>query len=158
MPKGSGPYNSMSIGETSNIPVAAAIANAVDDAVGVRIKSLPISPERVLEILNQRGWVFTSGKVEPDSRDSPIELQIIPHRLEVTSIIGFARISTPSFPLSLSDVNRPLVYGAVLNYLNRGVRGPQTSETQIQSSLATPVIYRTGRQRLSPRTTLNHLC
>jgi len=55
MPKGSGPYNSMSIGETSNIPVAAAIANAVEDAVGVRIKSLPISPEKVLEILNQRG-------------------------------------------------------------------------------------------------------
>jgi carbon-monoxide dehydrogenase large subunit len=54
-PKGSGPYNSMSIGETSNIPVAAAIANAVEDAVGVRIKALPISPEKVLEILNQRG-------------------------------------------------------------------------------------------------------
>ena len=55
MPKGGGPYNSMSIGETSNIPVAAAIANAVEDAVGVRIKALPISPEKVLEILNQRG-------------------------------------------------------------------------------------------------------
>ena len=55
MPKGSGPYNSMSIGETSNIPVAAAVANAVEDAVGVRIKSLPISPEKVLEILNQKG-------------------------------------------------------------------------------------------------------
>jgi carbon-monoxide dehydrogenase large subunit len=55
MPKGSGPYNSMSIGETSNIPAAAAIANAVEDAVGVRIKSLPINPEKVLEILNQRG-------------------------------------------------------------------------------------------------------
>jgi len=54
MPKGSGPYNSMSIGETSNIPVAAAIANAVEDAVGVRIKSLPISPEKILEAL-QRG-------------------------------------------------------------------------------------------------------
>ena len=54
MPKGSGPYNSMSIGETSNIPVAAAIANAVEDAVGVRIKSLPISPEKILEAF-QRG-------------------------------------------------------------------------------------------------------
>ena len=50
---GSGPYNSMSIGETSNIPVAAAIANAVDDAVGVRVKSLPIGPEDVLAAMKR---------------------------------------------------------------------------------------------------------
>ena len=48
---GSGPYNSMSIGETALIPTAAAIANAVDDAVGVRIKSLPITAEKVLSAL-----------------------------------------------------------------------------------------------------------
>jgi CO/xanthine dehydrogenase Mo-binding subunit len=50
-PKGAGPYNSMPIGETSNIPAAAAIANAVEDAVGVRINSLPITPEKVLTAL-----------------------------------------------------------------------------------------------------------
>jgi CO/xanthine dehydrogenase Mo-binding subunit len=49
--KGAGPYNSMPIGETSNIPVAAAIANAVEDAVGVRINSLPITAEKVLTAL-----------------------------------------------------------------------------------------------------------
>ena len=41
----------MSIGETALIPTAAAIANAVDDAVGVRIKSLPITAEKVLSAL-----------------------------------------------------------------------------------------------------------
>jgi CO/xanthine dehydrogenase Mo-binding subunit len=51
---GSGPYNSMSIGETALIPTAAAIANAVDDAVGVRIKSLPITAEKVLHALKGR--------------------------------------------------------------------------------------------------------
>ena len=51
--RGSGPYNSMSIGETSNIPVAAAVANAVDDAVGVRVKSLPIDPEEVLAAMKR---------------------------------------------------------------------------------------------------------
>jgi CO/xanthine dehydrogenase Mo-binding subunit len=51
---GSGPYNSMSIGETALIPTAAAIANAVDDAVGVRIKSLPITAEKVLNALKAR--------------------------------------------------------------------------------------------------------
>ena len=52
---GSGPYNSMSIGETALIPTAAAIANAVADAVGVRITSLPITAEKVLNALKQRG-------------------------------------------------------------------------------------------------------
>jgi len=46
-PNGSGPYGSMSIGETAVIPVAAAIANAVKDAVGVRITSLPITAEKI---------------------------------------------------------------------------------------------------------------
>ena len=53
MPKGPGPYNSMAIGETSNIPVAAAIANAVEDAVGVRITELPITAEKVFEALRK---------------------------------------------------------------------------------------------------------
>ena len=52
-PRGSGPYNSMAIGETSNIPVAAAIANAVEDAVGVRIMELPITSEKVLAALRK---------------------------------------------------------------------------------------------------------
>ncbi|TAK10445.1 xanthine dehydrogenase family protein molybdopterin-binding subunit [bacterium] len=52
-PRGSGPYNSMAIGETSNIPVAAAIANAVEDAVGVRIRELPITSEKVLQALKR---------------------------------------------------------------------------------------------------------
>ena len=48
---GSGPYHSMSIGETAIMPTAAAIANAVEDAVGVRIKSLPITAEKILAAL-----------------------------------------------------------------------------------------------------------
>jgi CO/xanthine dehydrogenase Mo-binding subunit len=51
---GSGPYNSMSIGETALIPTAAAIANAVEDAVGVRITSLPITSEKVLNAIRNR--------------------------------------------------------------------------------------------------------
>jgi len=51
VPHGPGPYNSLSIGEVANVPVAAAIANAVEDAVGVRIKSLPITAEKVFRAL-----------------------------------------------------------------------------------------------------------
>jgi CO/xanthine dehydrogenase Mo-binding subunit len=53
---GSGPYNSMSIGETALIPTAAAIANAVEDAVGVRITSLPITAEKVLTALRGKNY------------------------------------------------------------------------------------------------------
>ena len=45
---GRGPFNSMSIGETPIITVAPAIANAVYDAVGVRVKSIPLTAEKVL--------------------------------------------------------------------------------------------------------------
>jgi carbon-monoxide dehydrogenase large subunit len=52
-PVGNGPYGAMSIGEPPLIPTAAAIANAVDDAVGVRIYDLPITAEKVLTALRQ---------------------------------------------------------------------------------------------------------
>jgi len=51
---GRGPYNSMSIGETPIITVAPAIANAVHDAVGARIKSLPLTAEKVLETIQKQ--------------------------------------------------------------------------------------------------------
>ena len=50
-PAGPTPYQGKGIGEISNIPIAAAIANAVADAVGVRITSLPITAEKVLAAL-----------------------------------------------------------------------------------------------------------
>ena len=43
----------MSIGETAIMPTAAAHANAVEDAVGVRIKSLPITAEKILAALKK---------------------------------------------------------------------------------------------------------
>ncbi|MEK7814898.1 MAG: molybdopterin cofactor-binding domain-containing protein, partial [Chloroflexota bacterium] len=48
---GPAPYGGKSIGESSNVPVAAAIANAVYDAVGVRILDLPITAEKVFRAL-----------------------------------------------------------------------------------------------------------
>lgn len=46
-PAGSVPFNGKSIGEHSISPVAAAVANAVFDAVGVRVTELPITAEKV---------------------------------------------------------------------------------------------------------------
>ena len=41
------------LGEPAHIPTAGAIANAVYNAIGVRIKSLPITPDKVLTALHQ---------------------------------------------------------------------------------------------------------
>jgi CO/xanthine dehydrogenase Mo-binding subunit len=49
---GPGPYNAKGIGENPVGPVAPAIANAVEDAVGVRIKDLPITAEKVYRALS----------------------------------------------------------------------------------------------------------
>ncbi|MCC6546704.1 xanthine dehydrogenase family protein molybdopterin-binding subunit [Candidatus Sumerlaeota bacterium] len=47
-----------SIGEPSTIPTAGAIANAVANALGVRVRHLPITPQRVLEaMLEQKGAI-----------------------------------------------------------------------------------------------------
>ena len=46
-PQGTGPYQIRSIGESSNVPTAGAIANAVADAIGKRVFSLPITAEKV---------------------------------------------------------------------------------------------------------------
>jgi CO/xanthine dehydrogenase Mo-binding subunit len=48
---GPGPYHSRGIGENPVGPVAPAIANAVEDAVGVRIRDLPITAEKVYRAL-----------------------------------------------------------------------------------------------------------
>jgi CO/xanthine dehydrogenase Mo-binding subunit len=44
---GPGPFGAKAVGETVNAGVHPAIANAVRDAIGVRIKTFPITSERV---------------------------------------------------------------------------------------------------------------
>jgi carbon-monoxide dehydrogenase large subunit len=52
---GPGPFAAKSIGESSIVATAAAIANAVDDASGIRIFDLPITAEKIFTALNQEG-------------------------------------------------------------------------------------------------------
>ncbi len=53
-PAPNGPYGAKGVGEPGLVNVAPAIANAVYDAVGVRINSLPLSPKKVLTALASR--------------------------------------------------------------------------------------------------------
>ena len=45
---GPGPFGAKGIGEAGMLGVASAIANAIEDAVGVRLTEIPFTPERVL--------------------------------------------------------------------------------------------------------------
>ena len=48
---GTGPYEAKAIGELANNATAAAIANAVADAIGVRVFELPVTADRVYEAI-----------------------------------------------------------------------------------------------------------
>jgi CO/xanthine dehydrogenase Mo-binding subunit len=61
-----GPYGAKGASETAMLPGAAAIANAVYDAIGVRIKTLPITPEKILAGLRDR------QAVQPDRHDARV--------------------------------------------------------------------------------------
>jgi CO/xanthine dehydrogenase Mo-binding subunit len=47
----SGPFGGKGVGETGTFGVSPAIANAIHDAIGVRLTSLPLNPEAVYEAL-----------------------------------------------------------------------------------------------------------
>jgi putative selenate reductase molybdopterin-binding subunit len=53
--RGVGPANVKAVGELSNVPTAAAIANAVADATGCRLRHLPLTAERVFWALRSDG-------------------------------------------------------------------------------------------------------
>ncbi len=46
------PYGVRGVGETPIVPPMAAIANAVENATGIRFTALPMSPPRVLEAID----------------------------------------------------------------------------------------------------------
>jgi CO/xanthine dehydrogenase Mo-binding subunit len=50
-----GPFGAKGVGEPPTIPTAPAIANAIFDAVGVRVRQIPITPERLY-------WEMKRGK------------------------------------------------------------------------------------------------
>ncbi|HEU5094058.1 MAG TPA: xanthine dehydrogenase family protein molybdopterin-binding subunit, partial [Reyranella sp.] len=49
-----GPYGAKGVGEDPIIAIGPAIANAIHDAVGVRYRHYPITPEQVIDGLRQK--------------------------------------------------------------------------------------------------------
>ena len=54
-PTGPTPFGGKAIAENPNVPTAAAIANAIADAVGVRLFDLPLTAEKIYRAMNRSG-------------------------------------------------------------------------------------------------------
>ena len=65
-PDPNGPYGAKEVGQGPLLPVPPAVANAVYNAVGVRIDEVPITPEKVLRALKDKAR-GRDGRYGPDS-------------------------------------------------------------------------------------------
>jgi len=54
VPEETGPYGARGVGEPAMVPTAPAIANAIYDALGVRINTLPLTAEKVLKAIKEK--------------------------------------------------------------------------------------------------------
>ncbi len=64
-----GPFGAKGIGEPGCVPTAPAVANAIYDAIGVRIRDLPITPERILAAIREKQGLDVCGQ-EPGKDDA----------------------------------------------------------------------------------------
>jgi CO/xanthine dehydrogenase Mo-binding subunit len=71
--EGKGPFAARGIGEPPTGPPPAAVASAIEDACGVRVRELPMTPERVLEALRARGQDATAGGAALRGRSQPAD-------------------------------------------------------------------------------------
>jgi 4-hydroxybenzoyl-CoA reductase subunit alpha len=55
MPDPEGPFGAKEAGEGAGSPTIASITNAIRDAIGVRITSLPITPEKIVMAIKEKG-------------------------------------------------------------------------------------------------------
>ncbi len=49
-----GPYGAKALGEPPSVGVAPAVANAIRDAVGIEVRDLPATPDRILDLLARK--------------------------------------------------------------------------------------------------------
>jgi len=62
-----GPFGAKGIGEQAVIPTAPAILNAIHDAIGVRIRKLPATPDRI------RAAMVAPASRQPEGRQEPLQ-------------------------------------------------------------------------------------
>jgi 4-hydroxybenzoyl-CoA reductase subunit alpha len=79
-PDPNGPFGAKEVGQGPLLPIMPAVANAVYDAVGVRVDQIPVSPERILKALQAKA-AGKPGRVGPTEFPSiawPETLRVTP--------------------------------------------------------------------------------
>jgi nicotinate dehydrogenase subunit B len=91
-------------GESASVPSAAAIANAVYDAIGVRLREAPFTPERVLAALGQN----PSAPV-PDTPPPTSARRVFPWKALLAGAAALAGSGTMLWPLksAIPPIARP---------------------------------------------------
>ncbi len=79
-PEPNGPFGAKEVGQGPLLPIMPAVANAIHDAVGVRIDEVPITPEKVLRALDDRarGGPGRCGPPEFPEIDWPEAMHVPP--------------------------------------------------------------------------------
>ncbi|PKU22653.1 aldehyde dehydrogenase [Telmatospirillum siberiense] len=92
-------------GESASVPSAAAIANAIYDATGVRFREPPFTPERVRAELARHGL----GAAEPPSLPAPARRRLGWWRALTAAVSGALGVVTLAMPLrgAIDLVERP---------------------------------------------------
>jgi 4-hydroxybenzoyl-CoA reductase subunit alpha len=79
-PDPNGPFGAKEVGQGPLLPIMPAVANAVYDAVGVRVDQIPVTPERILKALQAKA-AGKPGRVGPTEFPSiawPETLRVTP--------------------------------------------------------------------------------
>jgi carbon-monoxide dehydrogenase large subunit len=54
VPQPDGPFGARGVGEHTMIPVMPAVANAIENALGIRIKNPPMTAEKIVQALKEK--------------------------------------------------------------------------------------------------------
>ena len=75
-----GPFGAKEVGQGPLLPIMPAIANAVFDAIGVRIDEVPITPEKIVKALMEKeaGRLARYGPTKFPAIDWPEALKVLP--------------------------------------------------------------------------------
>ncbi len=92
----------LGVGESASVPSAAAIANAVFDATGIRFRELPLTPERILAALNGNAAMETA----PPARKRRWWAVGLPVVGILSAVAGLATMASPWRP-AISPIARP---------------------------------------------------
>ncbi|MBI4334757.1 MAG: molybdopterin-dependent oxidoreductase [Chloroflexi bacterium] len=71
-----GPFGAKEAGEGLAIPTPGALVNAIDNAIGVRIKEMPVTPEKILKALKEKGKEKQGEKTRKGNRKSRVLVSV----------------------------------------------------------------------------------